>query len=104
MAKKKKKKKVIVTLLKLKTKIEDYTELELVMLPEFIFADADHNIYFWLERWDEWTEEAQQAKALKVNEIEIDVGDWSGVDQEALQFSLNAVLQSEDMLRKRKLP
>ena len=53
MAKKKKKKKVIVTLLKLKTKIEDYTELELVMLPEFIFADADHNIYFWLERWAE---------------------------------------------------
>ena len=47
--------------------------------------------------------EAQQAKALKVNEIEIDVGDWSGVDYEALQFSLNAVLQSEEMLRQSKL-
>ena len=47
--------------------------------------------------------EAQQAKALKINEIEIEVGDWSGVDYNALQFSLDAVLKSTNLLQNTKL-
>ncbi len=43
--------------------------------------------------------EAEKAKAVKVKEIEIEIGDWSGVDHEALLFSLTAVLKSEAVLK-----
>ena len=48
-------------------------------------------------------QEAQQANASRINEIEIDVGDWSGVDYDALQFSLDAVLKSTEILKDAKL-
>ena len=47
--------------------------------------------------------EARKANARQVKEIEIEVGEWAGVDCDALMFSLDAVLKSDSILRNTKV-
>lgn len=44
-------------------------------------------------------DEARKANALKIKEIEIEVGEWAGVDCDSLMFSLDAILKSEPSLK-----
>ncbi len=43
-------------------------------------------------------DEARKADAKQVKELEIEVGEWAGVDSESLLFSLDAVMKSNPVL------
>lgn len=48
-------------------------------------------------------DEARKADAKQIKELEIEVGEWAGVDCDALLFSLEAVLKSNAVLRDTKV-
>lgn len=47
--------------------------------------------------------EARQAKALSVKELDVEIGEWAGVDCDALMFSLDAVIKSDKILQNSKV-
>ena len=48
-------------------------------------------------------DEARNAKAQDIKEIDLEVGEWAGVDCDALLFSLDAVLKSYSQLQNTKV-
>ncbi len=48
-------------------------------------------------------DEARKAEAKQIKELEVEIGEWAGVDSEGLLFSLDAVLKSNPVLRHTKV-